>query len=326
MMARRLRWRSARRTALIGVLLIAILAYSNHRWQQLLHAQGIEYLSWQGLHFTLTGPVLQRLQLEQRQTTGSRLQLAAEYLRLDWPAHDGQGWHLPQLRIAQLKADWQTSPSNKDLPAADSLDLRGLAVLPRHLEVDAFDARLPCASGRCFLRGSLQASHAGAQLLPANLELQLRHEGQQLTLRANLGGQPDLQELALQARVLLNEQQRIQLSTTLSGSSTERTWQGKMAMPGLPEAPWLRDWLDQWLGPLPMDATPSLQAMQFEADWQLQWPHGLHKAMQGTARLHASLPEAWPVPGIGLLQGDVALNLATSAGAWLPTGCKPISA
>ncbi|WP_349571167.1 YdbH domain-containing protein [Azotobacter salinestris] len=327
MTARHPKWRSARRIALAGALLIAALAYGNHRWQQLLHAQGIEHLSWQGLHFSLSGPTLQRLQLEQRQATGSRLQIAAEHLRLDWPTHDDQGWHLPRLRIADLKVDWQASSSSGSPPVPHSPDLHILAALPRHLAIDTFDTWLPCASGRCLLQGSLQASHTGAQLLPAHLELRLRHEGQRLTLHADLDGQPDLQELALQTRVLFNEEQRIRLSSTLKtlkDNGTKQVWRGELAMPGLPEAPWLQDWLGQWLGPWPADATPSLQAMRLEADWQLQWPQGplelqrLSKMAQGEARIHAQVPEPWPVPGFGLLQGNLNLKLAGNAGDWLP--------
>ncbi|MFD2404676.1 hypothetical protein ACFSVK_01005 [Azorhizophilus paspali] len=44
----------------------------------------------------------------------------------------------------------------------------------------------------------------------------------------------------------------------------------------------------------------------------------MRKMAQGEARLRASLPEAWPAPGIGLLKGDLDLNLVGSAGKWLP--------
>ncbi|MFD1691498.1 hypothetical protein ACFSHR_07925 [Azotobacter chroococcum] len=64
--------------------------------------------------------------------------------------------------------------------------------------------------------------------------------------------------------------------------------------------------------------------MQLEADWQLRWPQGplelqrLRKAAQGEVRLRAQLPEPWPLPGVGLLQGDLALDLAGNTGDWLP--------
>ncbi|GAB3394171.1 intermembrane phospholipid transport YdbH family protein [Azotobacter armeniacus] len=324
MTARHPGWRSAGRIALVGALLIAALAYGNHRWQHFLRAQGIERLSWQGLRFAFSGPTLQRLQLEQLQADGGHLQIDAERLTLDWPEHGDEGWQLPQLRIAHLELDWQAAPSREDSPAAGLQRLNGLASLPRNLMIDAFSARLPCASGRCLLQGSLQARHAGARLLPASLEFQLQYQEQRLTLHAGLDGRPDLRELMLQGRLLLNDQLRARLSSSLSSSGMEQTWQGELTVPGLPEAPWLRDWLGQWLGPLPTDATQPLQAMQLEADWQLQWPQGplelrrLREAAQGEARLRARLSEPWPLPGLGLLQGDLALELAGGAGDWLP--------
>ncbi|MGV6476015.1 intermembrane phospholipid transport protein YdbH family protein [Azotobacter vinelandii] len=318
------KWRNARRIVLVGAILIVTLAYGNHRWQQFLHARGIEQLSWQGLRFTSSGPVLRYLKLEQRQASGGRLQIIAEHSRLDWPTHDGQGWHLPQLRIARLDVAWQAPSIGAAPSSAGSPDPHSLAALPRHLAIDTFTARLPCANGRCLLQGSLQAQHAGPRLLPASLDLRLQHEGRQLSLDANLDGRAGFQELVMQARILLNGQARIRLSGILSSDDTEQTWRGELAMPGLPEAPWLRDWLGQWLEPWRTDASPALQAVGLEADWRLQWPRGplelsrLRKMAQGEAHLRASLPEAWPAPGIGLLKGDLDLNLVGSAGKWLP--------
>lgn len=324
MTARHPKWHTARRIILVGTVLIAVLAYSNHRWQQFLHAQGIERLSWQGLRLASSGPVLQRLQLEQRQADGGRLQIAAERLALDWPRYDDKGWQLPQLHIAHLELDWQTLPSSGHSPTLDQQQLHNLTILPRNLLIDAFSARLPCASSRCLLQGSLQARHAGAHLLPMSLELRLQHQGQNLTLHADLDGRPDLRELALQVHLLLNDQLRAHLSSNLKSSGTEQTWQGELAIPTLPEAPWLQDWLGQWLGSLPTDAAPPLQAMQLEADWQLHWPQGplelqsLHKVAQGEARLRARLSDPWLLPGIGLLQGNFAVELAGAEGNWLP--------
>lgn len=323
MTARHPGWRSAGRIVLVGAVLIAVLTYGHHCWQQFLYTQGIERLAWQGLRVTFSGLVLQHLHLEQRRGDGGHLQIIAERLALDWPAHDDQGWQLPQLHIAHLELDWQPPPSTGDSSAADPQRLHDLAALPRALTIDAFNVTLPCATGRCLLQGSLQARHAGARLLPASLELRLQHQGQRLALHADLEGRPDLQELALQARLLLNEQLRARLSTTLSSEGSEQAWQGELAMPGLPEAPWLRDWLGQWLGALPSDAAAP-QAMQLEADWQLRWPQGplelqrLRKAAQGEVRLRVQLPEPWPLPGVGLLQGDLALDLAGNTGDWLP--------
>lgn len=324
MTARHRGWRNARRIALVGSVLIAALAYGNHRWQQLLHIQGIEQLSWQGLRLVAEGPVLHHLQLERRQADGGRLQISAEGLVLAWPERNDEGWQLPQLRIARLELDWHPPPSGDGTPAAGLSVLRGLAALPRDLTIDAFDIRLPCASGRCPLQGSLQARHAGPRLLPASLELQLRHQGQRLALHADLDGQTDLRELTLQAHLLLNDQPLAQLSTTLDSRGTEQAWQGELAVSGLPETPWLWEWLGQWLVPLPTGAAPPLQAMQLEAGWRLYWPQGplglrrLRETARGEARLHARLPEPWPLAGVGLLQGNLALELAGAAGDWLP--------
>jgi len=319
-------WKRAAKVTGLGILLIlvAALVYGNHRWQQLLESQGIERLSWHGPGLSSQGLSLRHLHMERCRNAGACLQIVAEQLLLGWPRHDASGWQLPQLRIGRLTLEGQPSPSTGDSSGVDALDWQALAALPRTLRLDAFSARLPCANGQCLLQGSLQAGHAGPGVLPANIRFELQHQDRRLALQVDLDGDLQRHSLALQASLLLDGEPRGRLSSRLLGDAAEQNWQGQLSIPALPEAPWLRDWLGEWLGPLPSDPALPIQDLHLEADWQLRWPQGpleiqrLRETAQGEARMRARLPQPWPLAGVGLLQGEVALEMEATAGDWLP--------
>lgn len=327
-MVLRRRWSRLFAWLCLGAALLAVgLLYGQHRWQQYLHAQGIDELSWQGLRLASSGPALRHLQLERQQSDGSRLRLNATYLALGWPARTADGlWHLPSLHIQRVGLE-RTEPSGAsgNPPAADIQQMQTLvASLPRHFDIDAFRLDLPCASGLCRLQGSLRARHSGPSLFPASIELNLLREGQHLQLDLTAEGGTNPPDLTLVAHLALNGQPRGQLLSTLQQSGKEQLWSGELSIPALPEAPWLLQWLGEWQAALPDQAPVPLQSMQLHADWQLRWPQGpleparLRQEARGRAGLRVQLPEAWPLPGVGLLQGELAVELAGAQGQWLP--------
>ncbi|HAW25187.1 MAG TPA: hypothetical protein DCX38_17835, partial [Pseudomonas sp.] len=157
--------------------------------------------------------------------------------------------------------------------------------------------------------------------LPATLDLQLDHQTHHLALELQAYEQDSDTHLDLDLQ--LDGKQRLSMQNQLSANSDSTLWRGTLAMNELPEAPWLLDWLSEWVAYSP-PALPALpEQMRIGAGWALQidtqalpqdW-----KALNGELRLSANLPAPWPVVGLGQLQGQVDLSVRADDGLWIPT-------
>lgn len=301
--------------AILGVLLV-LGSYAGYRTQRLLDEQGIE-LDWQRLSLSPRGLRLDGLSLQQQGDAG-RLTLLGGQAQLYWLAPEAPRY---RLRLQDLQLDWQAA----DSPTASASDppqqLQRLAELlpwlPRRIELQAVHARLPCASGRCPLRGdaTLHTRDNGLQL-----EATVLHEAHRARLHAELQGLAPAPSARLQAwaELFLDGQPQARLNSQVQPQADGTRWSGQLAVPQLGDVAWFGDWLSQWLllEPRPLPATP--QQARLDAQWQVQLAPGTWRLLDapGWLRLAASLQQPWPLPALGRVGGELALDLRNTNGRW----------
>ncbi|QGW20527.1 dicarboxylate transport [Stutzerimonas degradans] len=310
----------------LGLLLVVCAAfiYAQHRWQQLARAQGIETLHWQGLALARDGLSLQRLSYAQQTSGGGRLALHAEGVSLRL-AGLLRGLPPQALEVAQLELDWQAPASPppataNTAPSAAQLR-RWAAWLPHTLTIHDLQLRLPCASGTCQEQARLRLQRTGAELLPLSGELTLSRGDHRATLL--IEAMAEGVAIRAQARLLLDDQPRLSLDSQATRDDTQQHWRGTLALSGLPEAPWVLEWLGTWLeydpaafGELPSD-------MRLGVGWALARPASAAlddwRQLSGELQLSTDLPLFWPLLDLGELRGRLDLGARASAGLWLPT-------
>ncbi|WP_061241261.1 YdbH domain-containing protein [Ectopseudomonas composti] len=297
-----------------------LIGYASYRVQQLLKEQHIE-LDWQRLSLSWRGVQLHDLRLTQRQ--GGELHAQASQLQLDWLASETPRY---RLAVQSLQIDWQpastaTQPSTEsDLDALFQSVLDTLPWLPRQIDLRDTQARLPCHSGLCTLAGNLSLQHLNDAL---QLHLQLERETHSAQLDARwqgLGSAPDSTR-HLQMSLHLDDQQQMELRSYLRAEGDAMQWAGNLLLAPLQEIAWVGTWLSEWT---PLDATnlpTTPQQAGIIAQWQLQLPQTTREfgellAAPGWLRVDAQLPQPWPLPGAGLLSGELQLDLLNASGTW----------
>ncbi|MGE4408642.1 intermembrane phospholipid transport protein YdbH family protein, partial [Pseudomonas sp.] len=310
------------------ILLILVMAsggYAWSRWEAFKREQGIVQLDWQGLRLSGHGLSLQRLRYAQEDREGARLALEARDLQLEI-ANLLQPLPARSLQVAQLSLDWHSPPENPGRAPEAPLDwqrhARWAALLPKQLEIAALRLSLPCAKGRCDERGALRLQHAGEPPLPLSAYLDLQRNEHRLSL--HVSAERDGPATQLELELSIDDQRRLESRSQLSHAGEARHWSGTLAMGSLPEAPWLLDWLGDWLSyaPIPLPDMPA--EMRLGAGWALELPPQPGatrdwRAIAGELRLSAQLPAFWPIVGIGQLQGRLDLAARGRDNLWLPT-------
>lgn len=302
------------------LLLLAGLAWQ--QWQRFLVEQGVVQLDWQGLALSLDGVHAERLTLR-RELGGERLDLLGEQLRMEWPRRVDGRWRLGPLSLEHLRiAAWQAAPGT---PASGGglrpEQLAGwLSLLPQSIALPRLELELPCPGApACRLNGSFawrqlpnSAAALSAELHQGSGRLSLKGElrRQDANWQLNLSGDIDDQRLAdLQAE----------------WQPASRQWRGSLASPGLPPLDAVRAWLAPWL-PAPTLPLSLPEAGRLRLSWDTvlagdspwpDWP-GLRDS-RGSLDLNMQLPQPWPLPGVGGLQGDLQLQAAAEQpGHWRP--------
>jgi hypothetical protein len=301
------------------LLLILLGAYGYLSLHRLLEREQIENLDWRGLGLSSQGIQLDHFSL---QHPNGALQL--QHVQLQWRGLSFAPPFWQQIQIGQLHLDLPSRP----LPvSADStnqdLQLEPLAavinLLPQRLQVNALQIELPCADTRCQLRGDLdlrKQTTAAAQQL--DLQINLQHQQDQLRWHAQLQG--DATAAELQLSLAINQQPQLQLSSSLHSTASGQRWQGELSA-NLQQSAVLHSWLSQWLASTSnLPRTPA--AAQLQASWQLQFaagPINLSQLQRASGQLSASasLPEPWPIPALGQLQGTFSLSARSLDGQWL---------
>ncbi|WP_313086413.1 YdbH domain-containing protein [Pseudomonas sp.] len=314
-----------RRTLLytaLGVLLALLLSavWGAMRWEQFKREAGIVSLDVHGLRVSTNGIALRQFVLTQAHPSGAQWVLAIDRLQLQF----ARGWSplpLQALRIAQLDLAWRPAGTAAAGPAQatslpDRQELqRWAAWIPRQGRIDELTISMPCVRGTCRETGSLRWRHGGEALLPATLDLGLRHGSHRVDLSAAARQQAAKTLLDLQLR--LDDRPRLSMQNQLARDADLTDWRGSLSMSELPEAPWLLEWLGDWVADTPT-ALPELPGqMHFGAGWAVTLD-GTH-VQAGEVRISANLPAPWPVIGLGQLQGQLELGAQAADGQWIAT-------
>jgi hypothetical protein len=313
--------------AVVGLLLVVlgIGAYGGLRWQQLKRELGIVTLDVSGVQLSANQLEVRQIVLVLQPIGDERLSVRVDSLRLDM-----ESWWRPltfqSLSIKHLEAQWRPA-SDADAPGAplavpDRQQLERWATwAPRTGHISSFGLTLPCESGTCREQGEMSWQHTGEAVLPATLKLQLRRDAHQLALM--LGAHEQAQETHVDLQLQLDGQQRLTMQNQLTTDADTTLWRGTLAMSELPEAPWLMDWLGDWLAYEPPTLPELPERMRIGAGWALQVDTedlaGGWKTLDGEFRLSANLPAPWPVVGIGQVQGRLDLTAKADRGTWIPT-------
>ncbi|MFZ5956621.1 intermembrane phospholipid transport protein YdbH family protein [Pseudomonas knackmussii] len=307
---------------LLALLLLLLAGLAWQQWQRFLVEQGVVQLDWQGSALSLDGVHVEHLTLR-RELDGKRLDVLGEQLRMEWPRRVDGHWRLGPLSLDRLRISaWQAAPGT--LAPGTGLHPEQLAnwlgLLPQSIVLARLELELPCPGAPiCRLNGrfvwrqlpdgaaTLSAElHQGSGRLSLNGELRRQDANWQL----NLNGDIDDQRLAdLQAEWL----------------PAGRQWRGSLASPGVPPLGAVRTWLAPWL-PTPTLPLSLPEAGRLRLTWDTvlagdspwpDWP-GLRDS-RGSLDLNMQLPQPWPLPGVGGLQGDLQLQAAAEQpGRWRP--------
>ena len=298
------------------LLLILLSTYSYLSLGRLLEREQIKHLEWRGLGLSTQGIQLEQLSLQHPSGT-----LQLQQVQLHW---SGFSLTLPfwqQVQITGLQLYLPSQPA----PAADErtdfvLPLEQLSdvinLLPQRLQIDALQIELPCPDTRCQLLGDLLLVK-DAEWLDAQLNLQ--HQQDQLNWHVQL--QDDGAAAELQLNLAINQEPQLRLSSSLQQSAVGQLWQGDFTG-DLQQSKALHSWLSQWLPAAAGQFPGAPTAAQLKGRWQLQLapgPLNLAQLQQvsGQLQVSADLPEPWPIPAIGQLQGRFDLSAKALDGQWL---------
>ena len=305
---------------LVLLCALALGSYGYFSLQRQLQQYGIDVQQFQGLGLSAQGIDLRALSLAQGDS-----QLHLQGLHLPWSGLSLDAPYAQQLQIDQLHLQLQApvNAAEASAPATGLHELLGsLALLPEQLQIQQLQLDLPCPRGRCSLQGDLHLQRQAAgtdQRLAIRLNL-TPATGPALNAQLHLNGAAH--DTTLQFELAVAGQPQLQLHSQLTQNRQGSQWQGRLSASELSAADALQTWLGQWL-PEDLPVLPRAPgAARLSADWQLHLPPGpLDAAMLSQARgrfsASAELPEAWPVPGLGQLQGRLNLALLNSQGPWL---------
>ena len=312
--------RSVMRLLVAVLALVSLLAVAAF-WlvQQRLEAAGIDQLDWHGLGWSDGALHIERLSARYTGTDGARLEMDAAQLRLEpvWAA----GPALKVLQAERLALDWQPQVGlpgarNPAFPDLEQL-ADGLGWLPtEHLSVAEIAVRMPCGLRSCTLDGRLRLQRADSDRLLLNLVL-LARQG-----RIELDGSLQNDSAGLQAdlSLQLDEAEAATLQVQWRYGSEAPRSQGVLTIPGWPQADWLLDYAQPWLGVQPpVVSLPT--GFQAQVRWHLaphERPASITDLLDGTVELNvdAALAEPWILPQLGALGGELSLDLLGEDGLW----------
>ncbi|NRH26604.1 YdbH domain-containing protein [Pseudomonas sp. MS19] len=303
---------------LVLLIVLAVLAYINT--QRVLQSQGIDDIDWQGLQISLQGVHVGQLSLRQHGSEGAALQLELGEVDLLWRQFSTLPPFWQHLRIGQATVDWQPGTAQETTQASAESVLNQLneiaGMLPLTGQIDNLRATLPCASGRCTLLGSATLNKLASSPAKLQVQLDLREQQQRIALSSELEISP--QTLQLQLGVLVDDQPQLGLHFTAHNAADGLALSGNLAAPDLNQATTLQRWLSHWVLPANTALPQAPGAASLAANWDLHAP-SLDQLISatGTVDVQANLPEPWPVPGIGQLQGMLVLAADSNEQGWL---------
>lgn len=318
MLSRRIRLLLSVTLALL--LILAAALYLGSRY--LLQRSGIEALDWQAPSLSSEGLRIGSLTLRQRSTAGT-LDLQANSIDLAWRDF---GLSLPlwqAIAIDRLALEWRPATVDAQTePASSDLDVQQLvaplALLPRRLRIAQLSAALPCARGQCVASGSLDLQRSEGERIA--LRVNLDQESQNVS--ATLDLKPGNDALDLQLSLAVDQQPQATLTSHLQQRGDGLSWSGQLDASELTQAATLQNLLSVWTLPEGTQWPAAPGEASLAGTWQLDLPSrqpDVNNLLAATGQfdLHGNLPQPWPVPGVGLLQGQLALAAHNEGPQWI---------
>ncbi|QCF27106.1 hypothetical protein soil367_14835 [Hydrocarboniclastica marina] len=329
--------------AIVLLLVVAALGLQAHL-RSSLRQVGIEELHWRDLTLSLRKVELDAAGFVLVQPE-RRVRVAAEQLTLSW------SWRAFRLKVDHLAAErltvsWDGAPPPAQTPQAAPYSYPSLEIaqspafwMPRSIRVADLQVTLPCKGGRCELKGSLQATRSGpASIWPAEAEVQLDVNGHEVLVAAEIeqssggesAGKPGSQGkaipagLSLSAAITAGGKKYIQLRTEYLPDEGEGGravhWTGSLTMPRLPDAGAVASWLRQWrpVPELKLATQPEPDSAAISADWTFkgQVEGEMTRLVSGDVSVVGRINEAWSVPGMAAVRGDLGVAMALARESW----------
>lgn len=281
-----------------------------------LHAEyGIQLEQYQGVHWHLSGVDCDQVTAQQVYPNKAHTLIQIQRLSLRWVNF----FQSPTIRIAKLELTHQRPPQTAAQSLIEQVSLAKLQSWlvnkAPHLSIQSLHLDWPCASGRCQEEGALywqSLSNGGQQL-----QWQSHYEHHPVRLEATLQPEtepPYTHQIGL--KIFLDEQLRLNAQQHLSlNEAGVQRWAGHLLLEDLPEAPWVLAWINPWLSYDIAHLTRGPVQIHLETHWDLATEQATHM-LQGSIQANLRLPTAWPIPDLGLLQGQVELALTGHAGRW----------
>ncbi|GLX13090.1 hypothetical protein Pstr01_13290 [Pseudomonas straminea] len=305
----------------LAVLLMLVVGlYLGSRY--LLQRSGIETFDWHGASLSSEGLRIDGLALHQRSTAGI-LELQGNSIDLAWRDF---GFSLPfwqHVAVDRLSLQWRPATVEEQTePPSSDLDVQRLAaplaLLPRSLAIASLTASLPCARGQCVATGNLalQRSEDERIALCLNLDQQTQIIGAALDLK------PGTDTLDLKLTLAVDHQPQTTLISHLEQRGEGLAWNGELKATDLTQAATLQRLLSAWALPEGKQWPAAPGEASLAGAWQLNLPRrelDVNNLLAATGQfdLHGNLPQPWPMPGVGLLQGQLALAAHNEGQQWI---------
>lgn len=323
-------------TVLVLTILLGVLAV-RYVWNETLQHNGIETLEWQGVDLSLSGVSVRELELTQSLPIRD-VALQGRELALNWRWPEwGRGW-APQLTVLTaetFKLDWYTkrvesSATERQAPSKSLWPPKLPAWLPSEVNIQQFEVALPCEAGRCPLAGNLSitSSHSDSESdpaestrLPIKANLQLERESHYIDVLATLDGFWS-DDLSFSAELAIDGTRYLSAESGYSSQNANGliAWDGSVEVPDLPQTDWLLAWLQTWQS-IPSEQWPEHpETGSINANWQLQGPgnESFLEQVTGSVKVKAQVPQPWPAPGLGKINGNLEVALDAEQGRWQP--------
>lgn len=331
--------------ATVLLLVVAALGLQAHLRSSLRQA-GVEELHWRDLTLSLHKMELDVARLVLVQPERS-VRLAAEQLTLSW------SWRafrpqMDQLTAERLAVVWDGAPEPAQTPQNAHYSYPTLKIpqrppfwMPRAVQIADLQVTVPCKAGRCELNGSLQATRSGrASIWPAEAEVQLEVNGHEVLVAAEIEqssagenpGKPGSRGgaispgLNLSVTISADGKEYAQLRTGYLPEEGEGPqgravrWTGSLTLPRLPDAEAVASWLRQWrpVPELKLAAQPDSDNARLSADWTFkgQVEGEMTRLVSGDVSILGRIHEAWSVPGIAAVRGDLGVAMALARERW----------
>mgnify|MGYP007101006020 CR=1 FL=1 len=141
-------------------------------------------------------------------------------------------------------------------------------------------------------------------------------------MAAALDLQPGTDALDLQLALAVDQQPQATLTSHLQQRGNGLSWSGQLEASELTQAVALQNLLSAWAVPEGTRWPAAPGDASLEGTWQLNLPRRELAvdnllAASGQFDVHGNLPEPWPVPGLGLLQGQLALAAHNEGQQWI---------